>query len=163
MGLLKQIPKGKILKLAWLTAAYTIACSQVTWAQDPWKRLEAKPSTLGLEQGYTLLKTPQFALTLVKASQTVAALKPANDTSFDFTPSAHLKIRSSNRLYHLGDIDLRTRAEGETAWVTYSTASNRAPVTPLPVSGNMVLSLPSSSKSRIPVANASKLARWVSP
>lgn len=99
-------------------------------AQDPWKNLEKRPSTLHLEKGLLTINTPAFRLKLVKASQTVAALEPNTEKDFDFTPSARLAQRSSNGLYHLGDINLRLKSAGDTAWTSYSTAANRADVLP---------------------------------
>src|ERR1700761_39559 len=80
-----------------------------TYAQDPWKNLEKRPSTLGLEKGYLSFNVSGVRLKLVKASQTVAALSPAADTAFDFTPGERLRLRSSDGMYHLGDLDLRLR------------------------------------------------------
>jgi hypothetical protein len=39
-----------------------------------------------LDQGTVDLDTPDFTLTLVRSSQTVAALKPKGADGFDFTP-----------------------------------------------------------------------------
>src|SRR6266542_4583862 len=51
----------------------------------------SQPPTLGLEQGYIELDTPDFTLKLVKASQTVAALQPKGANGFDFTPADRLE------------------------------------------------------------------------
>lgn len=104
-------------------------------AQSPWVRLGARPSTLGLEQGYLSLDAPAFRLTLVKASQTVAALHPRSMPGFDFTPGDSLKVRSGNGLYQLGDLNLRLRVGDDTAWTRYSTASDRHAVKALPAGG----------------------------
>ncbi|OOQ58376.1 hypothetical protein BC343_11280 [Mucilaginibacter pedocola] len=104
---------------------------QQAFAQDPWKNLEKKPSTLHLEQGYSSFNTPAFRLKLVKASQTVAVLEPITEKDFDYTPGARLAQRSGNGLYHLGDINLRLKTASDTAWVSYSSAANRADVTTL--------------------------------
>jgi len=109
--------------------------------QDPWKKLESRPSTLGLEKGTTTFKTPQFSLKLVKASQTVAALSPSTDTLFDFTPGERLKLRSSDQMYHLGDLNIRLKVAGQTTWTAYSTATKRAEITPLhPTEKNVLAS-----------------------
>ena len=70
------------------------------------------PPTPGpmLEQGTIDLDTPDFTLTLVRSSQTVAALKPKDAGGFDFTPGDLLVERSQNGYFHLGDIDLRLRS-----------------------------------------------------
>ena len=97
-------------------------------AQDPWKNLEKRPSTLNLDKGFLTFKTPAFRLKLVKASQTIAALEPNTEKDFDYTPAARLAQRSSNGMFHLGDINLRLKTEGDTGWTKYATAANRADV-----------------------------------
>ena len=88
--------------------------------------------TLGLEQGRVRLETPAFQLELVKASQTVAALRPKADT-FDFTPGDWLEKRQGNGFHHLGDLNLRLRTGPDTAWRQFSTAAARKPVQALSV------------------------------
>jgi hypothetical protein len=89
-----------------------------------------------LKDGNVALETPDFDLTLVRSSQTLAALKPkgvgAADAAFDFTPGDLLVARSQDGYYHLGDLDLRVRAGSTGEWKDYSTAVARAPVTALP-------------------------------
>ena len=94
------------------------------------------PSTPGpmLAQGTLDLDTPDFTLSLVRSSQTVAALKPKVARDFDFTPGDLLVERSKDGYFHLGDITFRLRTAGETAWKNYSTATVRAPVIPLAAS-----------------------------
>ena len=96
------------------------------FAQDPWKELEKRPSVLNLENGYLTFKTPALQLKLVKSSQTVASLSPNNEADFDFIPGDRLKLRSSNGMYQLGDINLRLRFLGDTNWRSYSSAAKRA-------------------------------------
>jgi len=108
------------------------ACSG--FAQS-WKELAQRPSTLDIEEGTIVLQTPSFQLRLVKASQTVATLNPTYDTAFDFTPGDRLKQRSSNGMYHLGDLNLRLREEPAGEWLSFSTANERKPVETLPVKG----------------------------
>ena len=86
-----------------------------------------------LEQGTIDLDTPDFTLSLVRSSQTVAALKPKTAGGFDFTPGDLLVERSQNGYFHLGDIDLRLRTGTSVEWQNYSTSSARAPVTALPL------------------------------
>jgi hypothetical protein len=88
-----------------------------------------------LEAGTVAIDTPQFALKLVRSSQTVAALEPKTAAGFDFTPADLLVERSQNGYYHLGDIDLRVRKGTTGPWTGYSTALARTPVTALPASG----------------------------
>jgi len=122
-----------------LLAFFFISASHVAMGQDPWKDLEKRPSTIGLENGTLTFHTPALQLQLVKSSQTVAALIPNSDEKFDFTPNDRLKLRSSDGMYHLGDLDIRLRIEGETTWSKYSTAAKRAPVTALTINDNKVL------------------------
>ena len=88
--------------------------------------------TLGLKQSYMEFDTPSFKLSLVKASQTVAALQPSGADGFDFTPADRLERRAANNYHHLGDIILRLREQNSGAWRDYSTASERRSVIPLP-------------------------------
>ncbi|UCS92488.1 hypothetical protein KZP23_17575 [Echinicola marina] len=105
--------------------------------QNYWSSLEEKESTLGIAEVYQKFKTPDFHIKLVKASQTVASLGPAQDTHFDFTPGDRLELRDKDGLYHLGDINLRIK-EGKNEWKSYSTASQRKAVKPLEVTGNIL-------------------------
>ena len=121
-------------------------------AQNPWETLAKKTSTLGLDQGFLNLKSTAFQLKLVKSSQTLAALKPITDTAFNFSPEKFLKTRSSDGAYQLGDINLRIKVAGG-EWQKYSTATKRAAVTSLPVSGNTLAAanLANTLPSNIPV------------
>ena len=93
------------------------------------------PPTPGpmLADGTIDIDTPDFTLTLVKSSQTVAALKPKSANGFDFTPGDILVARSQDGYHHLGDIELRVRT-GTGEWKSYSSAVERKPVNPLPAS-----------------------------
>jgi len=93
------------------------------------------PPTPGpmLKDGNVDFDTPDFTLTLVKSSQTVAALKPKASKDFDFTPGDILVQRSQDGYHHLGDIELRVRT-GNGEWKSYATSVARMPVTPLPAS-----------------------------
>src|SRR5690348_7576221 len=104
------------------------------------QRTPPAPPTPGpmLSDGTMSLETPDLQLTLVRSSQTVAALHPAQDKSFDFTPGDLLVERSRDGYYHLGDIDLRLRQGTSGDWKSYSTAVARTPVTVLPSSGNVL-------------------------
>ncbi|MCC8407435.1 DUF5695 domain-containing protein [Mucilaginibacter sp. UR6-1] len=97
-------------------------------AQNPWEVLSKRPSTLGIESGIDTYSTSAFNLKLVKASQTVAGLEPKSSAGFDYIPADRLKQRSSNGMYQLGDINIRLKTEGDTAWKSFSSASKRAPV-----------------------------------
>tara|TARA_R110002050_G_scaffold202806_1_gene338034 strand:- start:34654 stop:37341 length:2688 start_codon:yes stop_codon:yes gene_type:complete len=106
-------------------------------AQGYWSRLEGKKPTLGIADVYQKFNTPHFQLKLVKASQTIAGLKPLKNLNFDFTPSDRLEIRDKDGLYHLGDINLRIK-ETTSDWKSYSTASKRTAITPIETSGSII-------------------------
>ena len=89
-----------------------------------------------LNQGTVNYDTPDFTLSLVRSSQTVAALKPKGADGFDFTPGDLLVERSQNGYFHLGDLTLRLRTEDSANWTNYSTATVRSAVRMLPPSGN---------------------------
>jgi Family of unknown function (DUF5695) len=100
--------------------------------------VESRTPTLGLEEGYLELETPDFNLKLVKSSQTIASLAPKGAEEFDFTPADQLRNRAADRFYHLGDLTLRLRQTGQTVWKSYSTAATRKPVSALPLSDQIL-------------------------
>lgn len=134
MMLIFNHPEKKNYTILNICALVCLLCAQTlpSHAQDPWKNLEKRPVTLGLDKGFLDLKIPGFLVKLVKSSQTVAALQPANEKDFDFTPADRLRIRASNGMYQLGDLNLRLKTDGETNYTKYSTAANRADVKALP-------------------------------
>lgn len=79
-------------------------------------------------EGELSFNLPGFRLALLPASQTVAALSPATDPEFDFTPSDRLEKRMQNGFYHLGDLNFRIKTLSDSTWQSYSTASARKPV-----------------------------------
>jgi hypothetical protein len=93
-----------------------------------------------LDQGTVNYDTPDFTLSLVRSSQTVAALKPKGADDFDFTPGDLLTERSQNGYFHVGDITLRLRTGDSADWKNYSTAEKRAPVRALPASARVLAS-----------------------
>ena len=100
-------------------------------AQRPARGGAAAHTTLGLEQGTMEFDTPDFKLTLVRSSQTIAALQPKVAPDFDFTPADRLTVRSADGFNHLGDIHLRVRKGDSGAWQENSTSAARKPVLPL--------------------------------
>jgi hypothetical protein len=105
--------------------------------QRPPNQQPELPATLGLDQGYLDLDTPDFKVKLVKASQTVAALQPKSTTGFDFTPGDRLERRAANGFHHLGDLTLRVRVGDSGPWQKYDTAESRKPVQPTTVAGTL--------------------------
>jgi hypothetical protein len=104
-----------------------------TTAQERKRNTPPVPGPM-LEQGVIDIDTPDFNLSLVRSSQTVAVLKPKRAGGFDFTPGDLLVERSRNAYYHLGDINPRLRAGDSGEWKGYSTALARTPVTALSTS-----------------------------
>jgi hypothetical protein len=113
-------------------------CVFITNAQSPWERIAERPSTLFMDQGESKFTTNSFRLSLVDASQTVKHLSPLSDTSFDYTPSDRIMLRDKDGLYHLGDLNIMLKKEGESNWRRYSTAEQRRPIDKLPVKGNIL-------------------------
>jgi len=103
-------------------------------AQEHKQKAPPTPGPM-LSDGVINLETPDFDLSLVRSSQTIAALKPKGAEGFDFTPGDLLVERSQNGYYHLGDLDLRLRPGDSGEWRSYSTAFARTPVTALSASG----------------------------
>jgi hypothetical protein len=108
-----------------------LAVSGAAASEQEGERGSGTVPTLGLEQGTLRFETPGFEVELVRASQTVAALRPKSD-DFDFTPGDRLERRNGDGYYHLGDLSLRLRS-GDGEWRDYSTAAARRPVEALPV------------------------------
>ena len=106
-------------------------------AQEEKKKQPPTPGPM-LSQGTVDFETPEFTLTLVRSSQTVAALKPKGAGDFDFTPGDLLTERSKDGYFHLGDITLRLRSETSADWKNYSTSVARTPVRALPASKDIL-------------------------
>lgn len=58
-------------------------------------------------------------------SGVLQSLKPASDTSFDFSPSDFFSQRNGVGQYHTGDLTMRWRVQGQTAWQEVDTAAAR--------------------------------------
>jgi Family of unknown function (DUF5695) len=131
---LRQFPQTRFILAVFFVVILLLAVPDSATAQ----RLsdDQNKATLGLDQGFIQLDTPDFDLKLVKASQTVASLQPKDATNFDFTPADQLKKRDGNHYFQLGDLTLRLREDHSGEWQGYSTAAERKPVTTLPVSGD---------------------------
>lgn len=135
------IPTTDIHKKAVWSQLFILFCvllPLIANAQNPWEALANQSETLGLSGGTTRYRTASYNLVLVKQSQTVAALEPLSDLSFDFTPGDRLAIRKSDGLYQLGDINLRLRSVGQQDWQEFSTAEHRKVVEPLVPKGHIL-------------------------
>jgi len=113
------------------TLSFILTAVIVCAAQEKKEKAPATPGPM-LAQGTIDLDTPDFTLTLVRSSQTVAALKPKGADGFDFTPGDLLIARSQNGYFHLGDMTIRLRIGDSGNWSNFSTATARTPVLPLP-------------------------------
>ena len=133
----KHFP-NRLALLVFISAFYIVATSATTSAQNTDKKAPS-PGPM-LEQGIQDYNTPEFTLSLVRSSQTVAALKPKGAEGFDFTPGDLMIARSQNGYFHLGDLTLRLRTQNSTEWANYSTANSREPVHALPASGSVLAS-----------------------
>lgn len=102
-----------------------------------WDNIKDKESTLGVEEGFIEVKTKDFTLKLVKASQTVAGLYPNAQPDFDFTPGERIEIRDKDSIYYIGDFNFRLKAE-DGSWKNYSTSHERKKIESLSVSGNIL-------------------------
>jgi hypothetical protein len=121
-----------------LAVSIVSAVSAIGVAQrTPDKKAVATPGPM-LNAGIVDYDTPDFTLSLVRSSQTVAALKPKGAEGFDFTPGDLLNQRSQNGYFHLGDITFRLRAAGAADWKNFSTAAARTPVSTIPASANVL-------------------------
>ncbi len=107
---------------------FAALCAGTVFAQSPWERIAQMPSTLGIEKGSKTFTTSDFYLEILNSSHTAAALSPVKDTTFDYTPDERLKQRDKDGFYHLGDINLRYRIQGNEAWTAFSSAKKRTDV-----------------------------------
>ena len=124
------------------------------------RAVTAQPDTLGLEGGYTTIRTRNFDLKLVSDSQVLASLKPS-DQAFDFLPFDYLPLRARDGNYHWGDITLRYRSAGSKAWIDADSSARRRAVVRLDSPGPLAESdlsptLPAKSKSTLAIAR-----RWL--
>lgn len=111
---------------------------QSTSAQNPWVLLHQQPSVLALDQPRIHFETKDFTVNLVSSSQTIASLNPKSAPDFDFTPGDSIQVRSSNRFYHIGDINIRLRGSDGGEWQQFSTASDRHAVKSIATSGDVL-------------------------
>ncbi|HVI80873.1 MAG TPA: DUF5695 domain-containing protein, partial [Candidatus Acidoferrum sp.] len=126
-----------VIKRSCLIVSFSAVLSSAGTAQEVKKKQPAIPGPM-LSQGTMDLDTPEFTLTLVRSSQTVAALKPKGAGDFDFTPGDLLIERSKDGYFHLGDLTLRLRSGNSGEWRNFSTSVARTPVRVLPTSKDVL-------------------------
>jgi len=129
--------RNPLTLLVSIFALSAVAASATAFAQNASEKKPPSPGPM-LDQGIEDYDTPDFALSLVRSSQTAAALKPKGADGFDFTPGDLLVRRSQDGFFHLGDLTLRLRTGNSTAWMNYSTAATRMPVRALPAAGSVL-------------------------
>src|SRR5215475_8498534 len=113
----RQFTLWLALALAYLFGPLPVFRAQENAPQSP------APGAM-LDQGLVTLETPDFHLSLVRSSQTIARLRPREAPDFDFAPSDLLNQRSPNGYFHLGDLTLRLRRGDSRTWMNYSTAAS---------------------------------------
>ena len=87
--------------LPWLLAVALISAVNLGCSAQKKDKAATKPGPM-LDQGTIDLDTPDFTLSLVRSSQTVAALKPKGADGFDFTPGDLLDRAIQGRLLSPG-------------------------------------------------------------
>jgi hypothetical protein len=122
----------------WITGMIALTVFSVAVGQSRWQTLAAEEDKIGLEKGFIESQTAGFNLKIVKESQLLGSLQPKAAEGFDFTPADRLASRKSNRLYHLGDLNLRLRVVDTREWKRYSSAAERAPVSAIAATGNVI-------------------------
>ncbi|KAM0278198.1 hypothetical protein ACHAQH_005313 [Verticillium albo-atrum] len=85
------------------------------------------PDTLGLDNGFIEIDTPNLSARIVRDAQVLASLRVAGET-FDFLPFDYLDRRNRDGQYHWGDITYRYREEGSSLWIDGDSAKKRQPV-----------------------------------
>lgn len=118
--------------------------------QGIWDRIEKREKKFDTDK-VIYLESSDMRLGLLESTYTVASLNPKIDPNFDFTPSELLEIRSRDSLYHLGDLNIMYKMEGESDWKAYSSARDREVVQSLTGNSDNI------SSSRIPASKDKNL------
>lgn len=113
-------------------------------------RLLALAVVLPLAAAQTTISTDNFDAVLAADSQVLRSLKPASQSSFDFSPADVFDSRNGNGNYHTGDLTFRYRSGTAGTWQNGNSAAERAPVSNTPANGalasaNLEATLPDSS------------------
>ncbi|MEI2274284.1 DUF5695 domain-containing protein [Sphingobacterium sp. ML3W] len=94
-----------------------------------WKATKNQPATLGIDQGAKSFALSQLKVKILNASQTLSAFQQVQgDTAFDYTAVEMLAKRDRNNFFHIGDINISLKRQGETPWSYYSSAKDRKKV-----------------------------------
>lgn len=94
-----------------------------------WKATKSQPATLGIDQGSKSFALDNLKIKVLNNSQTLSAFQPLHgDAAFDYTPVEMLAKRDRNNFFHIGDINISLKRQGETHWSHYSSAKDRKKV-----------------------------------
>jgi len=94
-----------------------------------WKATKNQPATLGIDQGAKSFVLSQLKVKILNTSQTLSAFQQVQgDTAFDYTAVEMLAKRDRNNFFHIGDINISLKRQGETQWSYYSSAKDRKKV-----------------------------------
>lgn len=123
-------------------------------------RLLALAVVLPLAAAQTTISTDNFHAVLAADSQVLRSLRPASQSSFDFSPADVFDSRNGNGNYHTGDLTFRYRSGTTGTWQNGNSAAERAPVSSTPANGalasaNLGATLPDSS------ATLDVTRRWI--
>ena len=106
-----------------------------------WKAVKAQQATLGVEEGAKSFTLKNLNVAILNASQTLSSFRPnSGEKDFDYTPIELLNKRDRNKFFHIGDITISLRRQGDTAWTAYSSAMDRKPVKTLNPAKNTLAS-----------------------
>ncbi|WP_286862770.1 MULTISPECIES: DUF5695 domain-containing protein [Sphingobacterium] len=115
-----------------ITLFYVQQTNPVFSQQDEhpvWKATKSQPATLGIDQGSKSFALAKLKIKVLNNSQTLSAFQPLNgDAAFDYTPVEMLAKRDRNNFFHIGDINVGLKRQGETHWSYYSSAKDRKKV-----------------------------------
>ncbi|GAA4171682.1 DUF5695 domain-containing protein [Sphingobacterium ginsenosidimutans] len=115
-----------------ITLLYVQQTNPVFSQQDEhpvWKATKSQPATLGIDQGSKSFALDNLKIKVLNNSQTLSALQPLHgDAAFDYTPVEMLAKRDRNNFFHIGDINISLKRQGETHWSHYSSANDRKKV-----------------------------------
>lgn len=106
-----------------------------------WKAVKEQKPTLGIEDGAQSFELKDLKLAILHASQTLSSFQPkGGENGFDYTPVELLNKRDRNKFFHIGDINISLRRQGDSQWTAYSSATNRKKVNTLQPSKHVLAS-----------------------
>lgn len=106
-----------------------------------WKAVKEQKPTLGIEDGAQSFELKDLKLAILHASQTLSSFQPkGGENGFDYTPVELLNKRDRNKFFHIGDINISLRRQGDSQWTAYSSATDRKKVNTLQPSKHVLAS-----------------------